>query len=56
LAPKIDRNSRPSMTSKAGFSTPRGRKRPFERGLKYCGELDGNHFYFLARDRVLDLE
>jgi len=31
-------------------------QRTFERGLKYCGELDGNHFYFLPRDRVLDLE
>ena len=31
-------------------------QRTFERGLKYCGELDGRHFYFLARDRVLDLE
>jgi hypothetical protein len=31
-------------------------QRTFERGLKYCGELDGKHFYFLPRDRVLDLE
>ena len=31
-------------------------QKTFERGLKYCGELDGNHFYFLPRDRVLDLE
>jgi hypothetical protein len=31
-------------------------QRTFERGLKYCGELDGKHFYFLARDRVLDLD
>jgi len=31
-------------------------QKTFERGLKYCSELDGNHFYFLPRDRVLDLE
>ena len=31
-------------------------ERTFERGLKYCNELDGNHFYFLPRDRVLKLE
>ena len=31
-------------------------QKTFERGLKYCNELDGNHFYFLPRDRVLDLE
>jgi len=31
-------------------------QKTFERGLKYCSELDGNHFYFLLRDRVLDLE
>ena len=31
-------------------------QKTFERGLKYCSELDGSHFYFLPRDRVLDLE
>ena len=31
-------------------------QRTFERGLKYCKELDGDHFYFLPRDRVLQLE
>jgi hypothetical protein len=31
-------------------------QRTFERGMKYCSELDGKHFYFLPRDRVLDLE
>jgi len=31
-------------------------QKTFERGLKYCNELDGSHFYFLPRDRVLDLE
>ena len=31
-------------------------QRTFERGLKYCSALDGNHFYFLPRDRVLKLE
>jgi hypothetical protein len=25
-------------------------------GLKFCGELDGDHFYFQPRDRVLALE
>ena len=24
--------------------------------MKFCNELDGKHFYFQARDRVLDLE
>ena len=28
----------------------------FAGGLKFCNELDGKHFYFQARDRVLDLE
>jgi hypothetical protein len=28
----------------------------FARGLKFCRELDGKHFYFQPRDRVLDLE
>jgi hypothetical protein len=28
----------------------------FAGGLKFCNELDGQHFYFQARDRVLDLE
>jgi hypothetical protein len=28
----------------------------FAAGLKFCSELDGNHFYFQPRDRVLDLE
>ncbi len=28
----------------------------FANGLKFCSELDGNHFYFQLRDRVLDLE
>ena len=31
-------------------------KDTFAAGLKFCSELDGNHFYFLARDRVVDLE
>jgi len=31
-------------------------QKTFERGLKYCKELDGDHFYFLPRDRVLQLE
>lgn len=31
-------------------------QRTFERGLKYCTELDGDHFYFMPRDRVLKLE
>jgi hypothetical protein len=31
-------------------------KQTFANGLKYCDELDGNHFYFQPRDRVLDLE
>lgn len=25
-------------------------------GLRFCAELDGHHFYFQPRDRVLDLE
>jgi hypothetical protein len=28
----------------------------FAGGLKHCGELDGNNFYFQPRDRVLNLE
>jgi hypothetical protein len=28
----------------------------FAGGLKFCSELDGSHFYFQPRDRVLDLE
>jgi hypothetical protein len=28
----------------------------FARGLKFCNELDGKHFYFQPRDRVLDLD
>jgi hypothetical protein len=31
-------------------------KQTFARGLRFCNELDGNHFYFQPRDRVLDLE
>src|SRR5579862_2964078 len=31
-------------------------KQTFAAGLKFCNELDGKHFYFQARDRVLDLE
>jgi hypothetical protein len=31
-------------------------KQIFAGGLKFCNELDGKHFYFQARDRVLDLE
>ena len=31
-------------------------KQTFAVGLKFCNELDGKHFYFQARDRVLDLE
>jgi hypothetical protein len=31
-------------------------QKTFANGLKYCSELDGKHFYFLPRDRVLDLE
>jgi hypothetical protein len=31
-------------------------KQTFANGLKFCSELDGNHFYFALRDRVLDLE
>jgi hypothetical protein len=30
-------------------------KQTFADGLKFCNELDGKHFYFQARDRVLDL-
>jgi hypothetical protein len=30
-------------------------QKTFANGLKYCSELDGKHFYFLPRDRVLDL-
>jgi hypothetical protein len=28
----------------------------FAKGLKFCSELDGKHFYFMPRDRVFDLE
>jgi hypothetical protein len=31
-------------------------KQTFANGLKFCGELDGNNFYFAPRDRVLNLE
>ena len=31
-------------------------KQTFGAGLKFCAEFDGKHFYFQARDRVLDLE
>jgi hypothetical protein len=31
-------------------------KQTFAGGLKFCNELDGKHFYFQPRDRVLDLE
>jgi len=31
-------------------------KQTFAGGLKFCSDLDGKHFYFQARDRVLDLE
>jgi hypothetical protein len=31
-------------------------KQTFGGGLKFCNELDGKHFYFQARNRVLDLE
>ena len=31
-------------------------KDTFAAGLKFCTELDGNHFYFLGRDRVVALE
>jgi hypothetical protein len=31
-------------------------KQTFANGLRFCSELDGNHFYFQPRDRVLDLE
>ena len=28
----------------------------FANGLKFCAELDGKHFYFQPRNRVLDLD
>ena len=31
-------------------------KETFAAGLKFCAELDGKHFYFLGRDRVVALE
>ena len=31
-------------------------KQTFAGGLKFCNDLDGKHFYFQARDRILDLE
>jgi hypothetical protein len=31
-------------------------EKTFAKGLRYCKELDGKHFYFETRDRVLDLE
>jgi hypothetical protein len=31
-------------------------QKTFAGGLPHCGELDGQHFYFQPRDRVLDLE
>jgi hypothetical protein len=31
-------------------------KETFAAGLKFCAELDGRHFYFLGRDRVVALE
>jgi hypothetical protein len=31
-------------------------KQTFANGLRFCSELDGHHFYFQPRDRVLDLE
>jgi hypothetical protein len=31
-------------------------KQTFAGGLKFCSELDGKHFYFLSRDRVVALE
>ena len=31
-------------------------KETFANGLKFCTELDGKHFYFLGRDRVVALE
>jgi hypothetical protein len=31
-------------------------KQTFAGGLKFCGELDGRHFYLQPRDRVLDLD
>jgi hypothetical protein len=31
-------------------------KQTFAGALKFCSELDGKHFYFQPRDRVLDLE
>jgi hypothetical protein len=31
-------------------------KQTFAGGLKFCSELDGQHFYLQPRDRVLDLD
>jgi hypothetical protein len=31
-------------------------KETFVNGLRHCAELDGHHFYFQPRDRVLDLD
>jgi hypothetical protein len=31
-------------------------KETFAAGLKFCAELDGKHFYFIGRDRVVSLE
>jgi hypothetical protein len=34
----------------------RAAQQNFAEGLKHCSELDGSHFYFQSRNRVLNLE
>jgi hypothetical protein len=43
-------------TLKGKIFDARMTKQTFANGLKFCSELDGSHFYFPPRDRVLDLE
>ena len=56
LRPRCARKIRPLDDLKGKIFDARMAKQTFAGGLKFCNELDGKHFYFQARDRVLDLE
>jgi hypothetical protein len=57
LLPAAARAQNPAVDSLKGkIFDARMAKQTFANGLRFCSELDGNHFYFQPRDRVLDLE
>jgi tRNA nucleotidyltransferase/poly(A) polymerase len=57
LMPAATRAQNPAVDDLKGkIFDARMTKQTFANGLKFCSELDGNHFYFQPRDRVLALE